>query len=240
MSAPRKIQRERRLKAHGMPLLLAGLLLGGCAVERLPATGPAEFTAETIHLAHEVRFSEDSPTLSSVDRERLILFLAKADPHGDGDVEITIMPGQDERLMHLRAVLAAEGRKPSATFDPHRRPNVAVLSIKQDLQHPTRCAGPELWDSDLAIDTEGLPIGCTTSMNLRAMMDDPGDLAHGRQPGPAAAAPAADLARDYLSRFAAPSAGIPDNGQTGQDPSAVDLPGSAASSKAPSSPAQGQ
>lgn len=202
MSAARKIDHGRYEGGRWTITALAALLLAGCAGDRLPAAGPAEFASERLHLEHEIRFAEGSETLSPVDIERMKSFLVDADPAGDGDILVRVGAGQEERSTYLQALLRSEGRQASGGIDPAQPQDRAVLSIERDLALPTRCAGDGLWGSDIATDREGLPIGCTTSMNLSAMIDDTGDLVRGHPLGPAAAAPAADLARAYLSRFA--------------------------------------
>lgn len=222
MNAARDTDHRRRSAGSARIMLLTGLVLAGCAHDRLPAAGPAEFASEALRIEHEIRFAEGGPSLSPIDRERLIRFLADADPNNDGLIVISVGRGQGERLMYLQALLRSGGRQASGTVDPHQPENRAVMSVEQDLALPTRCTGEGLWDSDIANDSEGLPLGCTTSKNLAAMIDDPEDLTHGRPLGPAAAAPAADLARAYLSRFADPLAGIPDVDRIGPTPDGVD------------------
>lgn len=221
-------------------LLLAGpLLLAGCGHDRLPVAGPAEFVEGDVRVDHQLRFAPGSDTLAAADRQRLVRFLAGIDPGADGAIEISIGPGgsgQAERLTHLQAILTAEGRGSSGRVHAHPHPDVAVLSVEQDVVLPTRCAGAGLWDSDIADGTEGLPIGCTTSMNLEAMIDDREDLVRGRPLGPAAAAPAAEIARRYLSsRSADRSGGHPDGDDVLPLPDAAYEPGSDAPMSAPPS-----
>lgn len=210
--------------------VLSGLLLAGCGHDRLPAAGPAEFVKTDVHLDHQVRFSTGRDSLTAADRQQLARFLAEADPEADGDISISIGPGNSRRLTYLQDLLMAEGRGWSSRVEPHRGPDIAILSIDHEVLLPTRCAGAGLWDSDIADSSEGLPLGCTTSMNLSAMIDNRDDLLRGRPLGPAAAAPAVDIARHYLSRWS-------DKPPYLALPTADDGIGEPASGAAPSDPA---
>lgn len=58
---------------------------------------------------------------------------------------------------------------------------------------PDACITPDVTEQPLY-----LPPGCANNLNLQLMVERPRDLVQGRQPGPAAAAPAARAAERYL------------------------------------------
>ena len=58
---------------------------------------------------------------------------------------------------------------------------------------PDACITPDVAEQPLY-----LPPGCANNLNLQVMVERPKDLVRGRQPGPAAAAPAVRAAQRYL------------------------------------------
>jgi hypothetical protein len=78
----------------------------------------------------------------------------------------------------------------TAPMKPGKAPRTAHA---QDVVVPDACITPDVAEQPLY-----LPSGCANNLNLQMMVERPADLAHGRRPGPAAAAPTVRAAQRYL------------------------------------------
>ena len=200
--------------------LLAVLAAAGCTSAYLPEESPIEFLEARTPLDHHVRFAPGQSALSDAERRRVVRFLDDADPERRRHVRITGGPGATAQLIGMRDLVRKDRRRVSSEVDDHQPANVIVLSLVSRTILPERCAGTERWNGDIATATTGLPIGCATSLNLMEMAEDQDDLTRGREPGPAAAAPAAEIARRYLERWSEPPIGLPGDEGIGPMPDA--------------------
>jgi len=221
--------------------LLATLGAAGCTGGAyLPEESPVEFIEARTPLDHHVRFAPGQSFPSNAERRRLARFLDDADPELRGHVRITGGPGAAARLIRMRELLLRDRRQVSSAVDDRQPADVIVLSLASRTILPERCTGAERWDGDIATATTGLPIGCATSLNLMGMAEDQDDLTRGREPGPASAAPAAEIARRYLERWSEPPIDLPGDERARPMPDAIDAPGIGAAPDAANGQAPGQ
>jgi hypothetical protein len=95
-------------------------------------------------------------------------------------------------LVDEAAVPAKAAAYHKAAGDKGYAPTRVVRQAKTVVA-PDACLTPDVNEQPLY-----LPPGCANNLNLQMMVERPSDLAHGRRPGPAAAAPAAHAAQRYL------------------------------------------
>jgi|GEM_PF-4238705 len=182
--------------------ILGTMVVSGCIDDRLPPVSPGGFVEETLSLSHTLHFRADSAQLNRSELERLSSFLDDADPMRKAVVRIAMATGETERWAATTSALAGLGWTSVEKSDLEPPAHIVQLSIDRTVLLPERCIGSDLWQESFDASGWTLPIGCSNSLNLEAMIEEPSDLVHGRALGPAPAKPAVDVARRYLSRHA--------------------------------------
>ncbi|HEV2676023.1 MAG TPA: hypothetical protein VGV37_15985 [Aliidongia sp.] len=172
-----------------MPLVA---LLGAC-VPVAEAPPDDAFHAERIEVRHQAILADGGAALAPGEDAALATFLAH---NGASDaairVDATGPSAAAAQATMLRAVkrtgaIAVPGDLAAGPIDQ------AVVIVARKAYVSAACA------VDAAPMLGGLrPAGCSNALNLRAMVDAPGDLVHGRAPGPAPAGPIGHAALRYL------------------------------------------
>lgn len=194
----------------GCALLLAGAISACVNTAGLqPPESPNEFAEQTVQLQHQIWFEAGRSELTATERARLQAFLAEADPRRDGKLRLAVAADQPQRLAALRMAIAAEGRGVAGSLRLVPPDDGAVVAVEHAVTLPTRCIEGDVWSGAVMPSGTTIPLGCSSSLNLQAMIERAADLTHGREPGPSAAQPSADLARGYLSRWSGPNGGQP-------------------------------
>ncbi len=194
--------------------MLGATQLAACAaMTPLPPSGPvAEPAAEQVEVAHQVHFVTDQAELTAEERARLDAFLSGLPP--DARPEFRVIGRADERagdtynldLSTRRAATVASeirqrvGRGPVVRTVALRelapldgRPGEGALALNRSVEvvattYTVRLPECPDWSRDPAFDPQNLPLsnlGCANAVNLGLMVADPGDLARGREVGPA-------------------------------------------------------
>jgi pilus assembly protein CpaD len=185
----------------------------------MEASSPKNLEVERAQYRHIVHFATDSAELTAMEQERLLTFLQTVAPtpqdtmivEGHADERATDLynlelasrrittvadflreHGLQGIPLHTSAfgerVPAAEGGDPAA-WQQNRR---VELVLERHLVELPAC--PD-WSRESGIDYSNLPhsnFGCATQTNLGLMIDNPSDLARGRELAPASGIHAAE------------------------------------------------
>lgn len=157
------------------------------------ATPAAEPRVQTVALAHPVSFAPHSASLAGAEKASLLEFLDRQSIASGTRVMVkpNAPDGTDagllaDRMGEVRRVLAARGlvvdlAPPAQGGNPDQ---VAVVAMKSQVV-PIACPG---YNAPIQLDHEFRPPfspGCSTAIDLGLMLENPNDLAQGRDLPPA-------------------------------------------------------
>lgn len=186
-----------RFRTRLLAALLALVLpaLGGCSVGRLDAETPRETQVELVGFRHALRFQPGASHLA-LQEERALADFLKRIAAGHGDEAVLIAPeaaAGNEFLLEGREetvdrALGRVGLRLAGTGFAVERTAAAdrfELLVRRHVAIPPTCPGfnRSLFDEAAARSLNLL--GCANAANLGMMVANPGDLVHGRTPGPA-------------------------------------------------------
>src|SRR5579862_6971859 len=192
---------SKRSMARLAPVLVVTLLAAGCTPDVArwtPAESPKENKIDFVTMAHPVSFAPGAVTPTSAEVKSLSGFLDSvsfgygdqvtldAGPHsGNASADALATKRVDAvmgALRHLR-IRAQVASRP--TVDGALARNAVIVTVGRYVATAPNCPDrtkPEA--DDYANNTES-NFGCATATNLGLMVANPGDLVHGRAPGPA-------------------------------------------------------
>lgn len=191
----------KRTMAHLAPLLAVALLATGCtpdAARWTPAEAPKENKIDFVTMAHPVNFAPNAVTPTSAEIKSLSSFLdsvsygygdqvtVDAGPHsGNGPADATAAKRIEAVVAALRHQRIHAQLASRPTVDGALSHNAVIVTVGRYVATAPNCPDrtkPEA--DDYANNTES-NFGCATVTNLGLMVANPGDLVHGRAPGPA-------------------------------------------------------
>jgi len=185
-----------------MPLLFAAMMVvSGCTPEAArwsPAEAPKENKVDFITMSHPVHFAPGATTPTSVEIKALAEYLDGI-AYGYGD-QLTLDAGPRGasaaagalaakrvdavsnalRKLHIRTQKA---RRP--TVDSALNSDTVIVTVGRYIVTGPQCPDRSKPEADDFTNTTPSNHGCATATNLGLMVANPGDLAHGVQPGPA-------------------------------------------------------
>jgi pilus biogenesis lipoprotein CpaD len=207
LSPARRLFTRRRSRLSTTLLALAAIIVAGCAEYESVEPPHKDYTnipVEWVAMAQEIAFGANSAVVDAGEAARLDAFLDRVDARLTDQVALD--PGT------VAAPELARARAEAVTQQLHRRlPGVQVrllaessggtpqLIVGRYVVVPIECAGwfsPEQRTHVYSNpeNTTDPNFGCATAKLLAAMVSDPGELAQGRNLGPAdAAGPAAAI-----------------------------------------------
>lgn len=164
-----------------------------------------------VDLRHEVAFATDAGTMSSTEADSLRGFLAATGLERGDRVYIARAADGDPLAERRRATLSAFLMLQGVTVSPAPADLAPAADLAPTGDGPDRLAvvvrrievalpGCPDWTSmpnDNIDNRPGSYFGCATAVNLGMMVAEPGDLARGRDPGPADATVAARAVDRY-------------------------------------------
>ncbi len=181
----------------GTALIWIGL--AACSPAIPDAQKSNRFVVEPVTITHEVHFPPGETRLSAGEKTRLSRFLATLDQDQAGALFLDGTGAlASDRHDAVERYIQATGRRPVARNQRQAslRSDVVLLSLRRNVILPSACLDADGWPvPDL------LPANCANELNLLEMVENQRDLLQGRHLGPAPAAPAGDLARQYINRF---------------------------------------
>ncbi|MCW5731764.1 MAG: hypothetical protein KIT20_13480 [Alphaproteobacteria bacterium] len=176
-------------------IALALPALAGCSVGRLEAETPRETRVDLVAFRHPLRFQPGASHLALQEERALADFLKRIGA-GYGDQAVLVAPqaaAGNEFLLEgreetLERALGRFGLRLAGTgFSDTPEPGAErfELLVHRHVATPPSCPGYNRSLFDEAAARSLNVLGCANAANLGMMVANPGDLVHGRNPGPA-------------------------------------------------------
>jgi type IV pilus biogenesis protein CpaD/CtpE len=193
---------------------------------------PNPFTFKAVDYPYAVRFLAAADAVSPAEMTRLQDFLQTSSARPGDTITISAdnTPLGQTRSARVRDILERAGLQPAPGVDINLGANIVSLVLKENVAVPPNCGAWPIFAGDQPSNAPSSFLGCALKNNLYLMVVDKRDLAMGRTPGPADAAPSMRAVQKY--RQGSTSDNGKSGGSSGGDNSAGDSAANAATAAA--------